>query len=112
MEATIRTAAEDVALLGRYGMWEEDRELGCAVALLLMHAKRRHKPVVNLHQFAKAIERSDVPTARTFYARLRDEVTRTLPKYPDIAGTVGMVAQMTDEDFKRMDDAMNAGAQR
>jgi hypothetical protein len=91
------------------GVWEDDRDpLMNAVVLLVMYAKRRHRPLVNLHNLAKAVEYGDMASAQKFYAGLAQEVSRTLPKYPDIVGTLETMSQMTEEQFDLIDGAMQA----
>lgn len=103
----MRTAKEDIALLGEAGVWESDRDpLMNAVILLCMHVKGRHKPVRNLHNLAKAVEKGDGQAAQTYYDRLAAEVSTTLQKYPDIVGTLETMSQMTDEDMKQIDRVM------
>jgi hypothetical protein len=49
----VRTAKEDIALLG-VGRVDGDRDpLMTAVILLYMYAKGRHKPIMNFHRLAK-----------------------------------------------------------
>jgi hypothetical protein len=69
-----------------------------AVILLCMYAKRRHKPVRNLHNLANAVEKGDA-AAQKHYSRLAQDVSSTLGKYPEIQGTLETMSQMTDEDF-------------
>lgn len=103
----MRTAKEDIELLGRAGVWNGpgDRLMN-AVILLCMHAKSRHKPVRNLHLLAKAVEKGDRVGAEKFYGRLMVEVDRAVPKYPDIEGTLETLSQLTDDDFARMERVM------
>lgn len=43
-----------------YGVWEDERDpLLNACVLLLMYAKGRHKPTMNLHRLANALEKGD-----------------------------------------------------
>lgn len=101
------TAKEDIALLGQAGVWNGDRDpLMNAVILLCMYAKGRHKPLRNLHNLAKAVEKGDEQAAQRFYARLADEVSGTLPKYPDVVGTLETMSQLTEEDMERIDQLM------
>lgn len=103
----MRTTKEDIELLGRAGVWDGDRDpLMNAVILLCMYAKRRHKPVRNVHLLAKAVESDDATAAQKYYSRLAQEVSMTLRKYPDIQGTLETTSQMTDEDLERIDRVM------
>lgn len=77
-----------------------------AVILLCMYAKGRHKPVRNLHNLAKAVEKGDTRGVQKFYDRLSQEVSITLRKYPDIAGTLETMSQLTDEDMAQIDRVM------
>lgn len=103
----MRTAKEDIALLGQAGIWKGDRDpLMNAVILLCMYGKGRHKPVRNLHNLANAVEKGDRRAAEKFYDRLAEEVSITLSKYPDITGTLETISQLTDEDMEQVDRVM------
>jgi hypothetical protein len=103
----MRTPKEDIELLGRAGVWEGERDpLMNAVILLCMYAKRRHKPVRNLHNLANAVEKGDAEAAQKYYSRLTQEVSITLGKYPEIQGTLETMSQMTGEDFEQIDRLM------
>lgn len=103
----MRTAKEDIVLLGEAGVWQGDRDpLMNAVILLCMYAKRRHKPVRNLHNLANAVEKGDMQAARKYHDRLAQEVSVTLRKYPEIQGTLDTMAEMTDADLEEIDRAM------
>jgi hypothetical protein len=103
----MRSPKEDVALIRVAGFWQDDRDpILNAVTLLLMYAKGRHKPLVRLHKLADAIEGRDAAKAAKQFEGLVAEVERTLPKYPDIVGTVNMMSEMSDEDFARVDELM------
>ena len=103
----MRTAKEDIALLGEAGLWESERDpLMNAVVLLCMYAKGRHKPLRNLHNLAKAVEKGDSQATRKFYARLSQEVSSALRKYPEIAGTLETLSQMSDMDMAQIDRVM------
>jgi hypothetical protein len=77
------------------------------VTLLCLYAKGRHKPLVNLRRLANAVERGDETKVEKSYGRLVNEIERTLPKYPEIAETVQMMSQMSDEDFASVDGLMD-----
>jgi len=103
----VRTAKEEIALIGEGGWWKGERDpLMNAVILLCMYAKGRHKPVRNLHNLANALEKGDTEAAQKYYDRLAREVSTTLRKYPDIVGTLETMSQMTDEDMERIDRVM------
>jgi hypothetical protein len=103
----VRTAKGDIATIGVYGGWESDRDpLMNACTLLLMYAKGRHKPTMNMHRWANALERGDTAKAEKFEARLRNEVHAALEKYPDIAATLVTMSEMSDEDIERIDQVM------
>lgn len=103
----MRTPKEDIALIGEAGVWKGERDpLLNSVGLLLMYAKRRHRPVRNLHNLAEALERGDERDAQKWYERLASEVDATLGKYPDIVGTVNQMAQMSDEEMAEIDRLM------
>lgn len=107
----MRTPYEDYTLLVEAGFWSDPRDpLMNAVTLLLMHAKGRHKPVRNLHHLANAVAKGDLRAVGKFHGHLSDEVSRTLRKYPDIAGTVATMSQMTDEDINLVDQVMHEQA--
>src|SRR4051812_47159715 len=98
--ARMRTPQEDIALIGQGGWWEGERDpLLTAVTLLLMYAKRRHKPFLNLHKLADAVEKGDTRAAEKHYERLVREVNVTLTKYPDIVGTINTMAGMSEENL-------------
>lgn len=100
----MRTVKDDIALLGEAGVWEGERDpLMNAVVLLCMYAKPRHKPVRNLHKLAKAVEKGDTQQAQKFYDRLAQEVSIALRKYPDIAGTLETMSEMSDETLDEID---------
>jgi hypothetical protein len=103
----VRTAKEDIALIGEGGWWRDESDpLLNAVVLLCMYAKGRHKPVRNLHKLANAVEKGDAVAAQSHYTRLAQEVATTLPKYPDIVGTVNAGSEMTENGMARIDQAM------
>lgn len=103
----MRSPKNDIALIGAAGVWNGDRDpLLAAVTLLLMYAKGRHKPTLNLHNLANAIERGDEAKARKCYDRLVQEVERTLTKYPDIVGTIETMSEMDDETLAQIDRLM------
>jgi hypothetical protein len=103
----MRSPYEDVTLLVEAGFWDDPRDpLMNAVSLLCMHAKARHKPVRNLHHLANAVAKGDVRAMQKYHGRLSDEVSRVLTKYPDIAGTLQTMAQMTNEDLEMIDRVM------
>ncbi len=103
----MRTAKEDIATIGEYGVWEDERDpLLNACVLLVMYAKGRHKPTMNLHRLANALEEGDMPKAQKFYDRLSAEVASTLKKYPDIVETLDTMSQLSDEDMERIDEVM------
>ena len=103
----MRTANEDIALLGEAGVWQGERDpLLNAVILLCMYAKGRHKPLVNLHKLANAVEKGDAAAAQKWYDRLDEEVTKALRKYSDIAGTLETMSQVSDETMGEIDRLM------
>jgi hypothetical protein len=103
----MRTAQEDIALIGEAGLWKGERDpLLNAVILLLLYAKGRHKPLRNLHNLANAIEQRDGEKVVKFYKRLQDEVAITLTKYPDFQGTLETMAEMSDEEMAAIDRLM------
>src|SRR5438128_1205405 len=71
----VRGVAGEDAARGRRpgraaGWWEGERDpLLNAIYFLLMYAKRRHKPVRNLHNLAKALEKGDGRAAEKYYER-------------------------------------------
>jgi hypothetical protein len=100
----VRTGKEDIALIGAAGWWEGERDpLLNAVYLLLMYAKRRDRPVANLHELANAIERGDEAAARKHCDDLCVEVEITLSKYPDVEATLNLMLQMTDEELVQVE---------
>jgi hypothetical protein len=78
------------------------------VTLLLMYAKRRHKPLMNLHKLADAVERGDERRAQKAYDRLAQEVEHALPKYPDIVETASTMSQMSDDELAEIDRLMDS----
>lgn len=103
----MRSPYEDYALLVEAGFWNDARDpLMNAVTLLCMHAKARHRPVRNLHHLANAVAEGDARAVKKYHARLSDEVSRTLRKYPDIEGTLRTMSQMTDDDMDQIDRVM------
>jgi hypothetical protein len=103
----MRSPKEDIATIGMYGGWESDRDpLMSACTLLLMYAKGGHKPTMNLHRWANALEKGNAAKAEKFEARLRAEVSLTLTRYPDIAATLVTMSEMSDEDIERIDRVM------
>ena len=100
----MRTGKEDIALIGAAGWWEGERDpLLNAVYLLLLYAKRRDRPVANLHKLANAVECGDEATARKHYDDLSGEVEITLSKYPDVEATLNLMLQMTDEELAQVE---------
>src|SRR6266511_5755830 len=100
----MRTAKEDITLIGEGGWWKGERDpLMNAVILLCMYAKARHKPVRNLHKLADAVEKGDNQAAEKHYGRLAQEVATTLRKYPDIVGTLNTMSEMTEEGMAHID---------
>jgi hypothetical protein len=104
----VRSPTEDVAVILAAGIWRDKRDPTLnAVTLLLLHAKGRHQPRVNLHRLATAVEQGDESKVEKFYGRLVNEIDRTLPKYPEIAETIQMMSEMSDEDFAAVDRLMD-----
>ena len=107
----MRSPYEDYTLLVEAGFWNDPRDpLMNAVTLLCMHAKARHRPVRNLHHLADAVAEGDPRSVKKYHARLSDEVSRTLRKYPDIEGTLRTMSQMTDDDMDRLVETFVAAA--
>lgn len=103
----MRSPAEDIAVIRAAGIWEDDEDPVLAqLGLLLMYAKGRHKPLVNLHKLATAVEEGDAAKVSKRYERLVQEIERNLKKYPDIVGTVKMMSEMSDEDLAQIDRLM------
>jgi hypothetical protein len=103
----MRSPKQDIAAIGMYGGWESDRDpLMSACTLLLMYAKGRDQPRLNLHRWANALEKGDTAKAEKFEDRLRAEVLATLEKYPDVAATLVTMSEMSDEAIEQIDRIM------
>lgn len=103
----VRSPKEDIVVIGMYGGWESERDpLMSACQLLLLFAKAGDQPRLNLHRLANALESGNVKKAQKMYDRLVGEVNRTLPRYPDLVGTLETMSEMSDEDLERIDEVM------
>ncbi len=79
-----------------------------ACHLLLLYARPGDQPRLNLHRLANALESGNSKKAQKMYDRLVDEVTRTLPRYPDIAATLETMSEISDDDLERIDELMRS----
>jgi hypothetical protein len=104
----MRSPQDDIAVIGEAGFFRDENDpLLTSIIVLLMYGKRRHKPVLNLHKLANAIERGDMLEATKHYQRLGAEVLTTLEKYPDLAAQAHVMANLSDEERAFIDRAMS-----